>query len=124
MRNHTFNCDKVVCKTNIINPILPHAVSHSHHFHSIHFTSPQDGVLLRVLPGSQITFYTFDTMHIHEVDNFKIHINILNNQHSYVNTIQQDLLPVTLLIPKYIQSIPSHIVLTALFDSGGSISLI
>jgi hypothetical protein len=41
-----------------------------------------------------------------------------------VNTIQQDLLPVSLLIPKYIQSIPNHKVLMALFDSGGTISLI
>ena len=77
-----------------------------------------------MLPDSQITFYAFDTMHIHEVDNFQIHINVLNNQHSYVNTIQQDLLPVSLLIPKYIQSVPNHKVLTALFDSGGTISLI
>jgi hypothetical protein len=63
-------------------------------------------------------------MHIHEVDNFQTHINILNNQHSYVNTIQQDLLPVSLLIPKYSQSVPNHKVLTALFDSVGTISLI
>ena len=55
-------------------------------------------------------------MYIHEVDNFQVYINILNNQHSYVNTIQQDLLPVSLLIPKYIQSVPNHKVLTALFD--------
>ena len=124
MRNHNLNCDTVVRETNINYQTLPHAVSHSHHLHSLHFTFPQDGVLLGVLPDSQITFYAFDTMHIHEVDNFQIHINILNNQHSYVNTIQQDLLPVSLLIPKYIQSVPNHKVLTALFDSGGTISLI
>ena len=67
MRNHTFNCDTVVCETNIINQILPHAVSHSHHVHSLHFTFPQDVDLLRVLPGSQITFYRFDIMYIYEV---------------------------------------------------------
>ena len=117
MRNHNINCDTVIRETNINYQTLPHAVSHSHHFHSLHFTFPQDGVLLGVLPDSQITFYAFDTMHIHEVDNFQIHINILNNQHTYVNTIQQDLLPVSLLIPKYIQSVPNHKVLTALFDS-------
>ena len=101
MKNHNINCDTVVHETNIFNQTLPHAVSHSHHFHSLNFTFPQDGVLLGVLPDSQITFYAFDTMHIHELDNFQIHINVLNNQHSYVNTSQQDLLPVSLLIPKY-----------------------
>ena len=124
MRNHNFNCDTVVRKTYTFNQTLPHAVSHSHHFHSLHFTFPQGRVLLGVLPGSQITFYAFDTMHIHEVDNFQIHINVLNNQHSYMNTIQQDLLPVSLLIPKYIQSVPNHKVIMASFDSGGTISLI
>ena len=93
-------------------------------FHSLNFTCPQDGDLLKVLPGSQITFYASDIMYIHEVDNFQIYSNVLNYQHIYMNTIQQDLLPVSLLIPKYIQSIPNHKVLTALFDSGGTISLI
>jgi hypothetical protein len=60
MMNDTFNCDTVVCETNIINQILPHVVSHSHHFHSLHFTFPQDGDLLGVLSGIQITFYAFD----------------------------------------------------------------
>ena len=127
MMSHTLNCDTVVCETkNVINPILSHAISHSHHyhFHSLNFTCPQDGDLLKVLPGSQITFYAFDIMYIHEVDNFQIYSNVLNYQHIYMNTIQQDLLPVSLLIPKYIQSIPNHKVLTALFDSGGTISLI
>ena len=83
MMSHTLNCDTVVCETkNVINPILSHAISHSHHyhFHSLNFTCPQDGDLLKVLPGSQITFYTFDIMYsIHEIDN---------------------LLPVSRLIPK------------------------
>ena len=41
-----------------------------------------------------------------------------------MNIIQQDLLPISLLVPKYIQNIPDHKVLTALFDSGGTLSLI
>ena len=45
-------------------------------------------------------------------------------QYIYVNTIQHDLLPISLLIPKYIQSLPNHKVLMALFDCGGSISFI
>ena len=85
MRNHNLNCDTVVRETNINYQTLPHAGSHSHHFHSLHFTFPQDGVLLRVLPGGQIIFYALDIMYIHEVDNFQIYINVLNNQHGYVN---------------------------------------
>ena len=123
MMNHTFNCD-TVHETNIVNPTLFCAVSHSHHFHSLHFTFPHDGDLLGVLPGSQISFYLFDIMYNDEVDNFPISISILNNQHSYMNTIQQDLLPVSLLIPKYIESVPNHNVLTPLFDSREAISLI
>jgi hypothetical protein len=107
MRNHTFNQDTVVHETNIINQILPHAASHSHHFRSLCFTFPQDGGLLGVLPGKQNTFYAFDTMYIHEGDNFQIYIHILNNQHTHMNTIQQDLLPVSQLIPKYTQLIPN-----------------
>ena len=41
-----------------------------------------------------------------------------------MDTIKQDLLPISLLIPKYIQNIPNHKVLMALFDSGGTITLI
>ena len=108
MRSYTFNWDTVVHDTNIINQILPHAVSHFHHFHSLYFTFPQVGDLLGVLPGKQITFYAFDTMYIHEVDNFQIYIHVLNNQHTHMNTIQQALLPVSLIIPKYIQLIPNH----------------
>ena len=38
--------------------------------------------------------------------------------------LEQDLLPVSLLIPKYIESVPNHNVLTPLFDSREAISLI
>ena len=77
-----------------------------------------------MLPDKNITFYAFDTLYVQEVDNFQIYINKLNNQYTDVNITQQDLLPISLLVPKYIQNIPNHKVLTALFDSGGTISLI
>ena len=38
--------------------------------------------------------------------------------------MQQDLLPISILIPKFIQNIPNHKVSTVLFDSGGTVSLI
>ena len=84
MMNHTFNYDRVVCATKIINQMLFHAGSHSHHFHSLHFTFPQDGDLLRVLPCKCITFYACDKMYIHKVDNFQIYINVQNNQTIYL----------------------------------------
>ena len=77
-----------------------------------------------MLPDKNITFYAFDTLYVQEVDNFHIYINKLNNQYTDVNIIQQDLLPISLLVPKYIQNITNHLVLTALFGSGGTISLI
>lgn len=39
-----------------------------------------------------------------------------------MNTIQKNLLPISSLIPKYIESILDNKVLIALFDSGGDIS--
>ena len=69
-------------------------------------------------------FYAFDTECIQEVDNFQIYIDTFTNQTECLNTIQQDLLSISLLIPKYIQNIPNHKVLIALFDSGGTITLI
>ena len=124
MKIHTINCDTVVRETNISNSTLLQTDSHSHHFHSIHTTFPQDGDQNGVHPDKNYTFYAFDTLYVHEVDNFQIYINKLNNQYTDVNIVQQDLLSISLLVPKYIQNIPNHKVLTALFDSGGTISLI
>ena len=44
------------------------------------------------------------------------------NQTECLDLIQQDLLPISILIPKFIQNITNHKVLTALFDSGGTVS--
>ena len=70
------------------------------------------------------TVYVFDAECIQEVDNFKVYIDIYITQTEGLKTLKQDLLPISLLIPKYIQSIPNYKALTALFDSGGTISLI
>ena len=118
------NCDTVVLETKSLNSTLLHTDSHSHHFHSLYTIFPQDGDQNAVLPYKNNMFYAFDTIYVQEVDNFQICINKLNNQHTDVNIIQQDLLPISLLVPIYIQNIPNHKVLKALFDSGGTISLI
>ena len=41
-----------------------------------------------------------------------------------MNIIQQDFLPISLLVPKHIQNVLNRKVLTTLLDSGGTISLI
>ena len=49
----------------------------------------------------------------------------LNLSKKLITTIQQDLLPISIIVPKYIPNIPNHkIITTALFDSGGTVSLI
>ena len=52
------------------------------------------------------------------------HIDVFTNETKRLHNIQQDLLPISILVPKYIQNVPNHKVMTALFDSGGTISLI
>jgi hypothetical protein len=66
----------------------------------------------------------FDTKCIQEADNFQIYIDIFTNKTKCLHNIQQDLLSISLLILKYIQNVPNHKVMTALFDSGGTDSLI
>ena len=99
---------------------LPSAVSHSHHL----FDYPQDGDITGVLPDKLNTFDEFDTACIHKVENFQFHIDLFKIQSKDSHKFYQDLLPVLLFIPKYIQGIPNQQVLTALFHSGGTISLI
>ena len=106
------------------NLALPCANPQSHHFNSFLYQYPQDGVINGHQPNKNNTFYVFDTECIQEVDNFQIYIDIFTNQTECLNTSQQDLLPISILIPKYIQNVPNHKVLIALFDSGGTISLI
>ena len=69
-------------------------------------------------------FNLFDIECIQEVDIFQIYIGIFTNETKCSHTIQEDFLPVSLLIPKYIQNVPNHKVLTASFDCGSTISLI
>ena len=70
------------------------------------------------------TYYVFDSECIQEVDNVTINIDIFTYQTECLNTIQQDLMPISLVIPEYKQDFPNQKVFTALFDSGGTISLI
>ena len=90
----------------------------------IKYPYPQDGVINRHQPDKINTFYAFDTECILEVDKFLIYIDNFTNQTECLNSIQQDFLPISILIPKYIQNIPNHKVLTALFGSVGAITLI
>ena len=120
--NNIYCCEAAADAKNVANLALPCANSHTHHF-NLHFY-PQDGVINGHQPDKNHTFYVFDTECIQEVDNFKIHIDIFTNETKRLHTIQQDLLPISILVPKYIQNVPNHKVMIALFDSGGTISLI
>ena len=102
---------------------LPCAQNNSHHFNSLKLQHSQDEILTEQRLDKNNSIYVFDTECIQEVDNFKIFIDIYANQTECLNnTIQQDLLPISILIPKYIQNIPNHKVLaTALFDSVGTV---
>ena len=87
--------------------------------------SPQDGVINKQQCNkNNYAFHAFDTECIQEVDNFHIYINTFTTEDVDTSIIQQDLLPVSIIIPKYIQNIPNQKVLIALFDSGGTITLV
>ena len=104
---------------------LPNANNNeTHHFDLLTLQSEQDGTNTEQLLIENNTYYVFDTECIQEVDNFTINIDIFTNQTEYLNTIQQGLLPISIVIPKYIQDVPNQKVFSALFDSGGTISLI
>ena len=66
----------------------------------------------------------FDTESIRGVDNFQMYTDIFTNETKCLHTIQHDLLPISILVPKYIQNVPNNKVMTALVDSSGTISLI
>ena len=109
------------CETanNKIN-IARLALTKSHHFDLLHFQNSQVENITEQLLEKKNTVYVFDAECIQEVDNFKVYIDIYITQTQCLKTLQQDLLPISLLIPKYIQSIPNYKALMALFDSCGS----
>ena len=84
----------------------------------------QDEISKEHILDKNNTAFVFNTECIQEVDNFIINIDMQTNQTECLDTIRQDLLPISILIPKFIQNIPNHKVLSALFDSGGTVSLI
>ena len=117
-------CDTAADVKSVANLALPCANLQSHHFNSHLYPYLQDGIINGHQPNKNNTFYAFDTECIQEVDNLQVYIDIFTNQTECLNTIQQDLLPISILIPKRIQNIPNHKVLIALFDNGGTITLI
>ena len=100
---------------------MPHANYKTHHFNLLTLQSGQDGIITEQSLIKNSTHYVFDTECIQEVDNFTINIDIFTTRTECLNTIQQDLLPISIVIPKYIQDVPNQMVFTALFDSGGTI---
>ena len=118
-------CETAADAINTANLALPCAQNCSHHFNLLTLQYSQDEILTKQMLNKHNTAYVFDAECIQDVDNFKIFIDIYTNQTECLDTtIQQDLLPISILIPKYVQNIPNHKVLTVLFDSGGTVSLI
>ena len=103
---------------------MPCTDSYTHHFNLLSSQYSQDEISTRHLLKKKKMVYVFDAECIQEVDNFNIYIDIHTNQDECLDSTQQDLLPISTIIPKFIQDIPNHKVLTALFDSGGTVSLI
>ena len=120
--NDIYCCETAADAKNVAKLALPCENSHTHHFNSYFY--PQDGVTCGHQPDKNHTSYVFDTECIQEVDNIKIYIDTFTNETKCLHTIQQDLLPISILVPKYIQNVPNHNVKIALFDNGGTISLI
>ena len=118
-------CESATDTINVAYMALPCAISHTHHFHLETWMSPQDGVISKQQCNkNNYAFHAFDTECIQEVDNFHIYINTFTTEDVDTSIIQQDLLPVSIIIPKYIQNIPNQKVSIALFDSGGTIMLV
>ena len=117
-------CESATIAINVTNVALPCAISHTHHFHLERLPSPQDRVISKQQLNKNNTFHVFDTECIQEVDNLHIYIDTYTTEDVDTSIIQQDLLPVSIIIPKYIQNIPNQKVLIALFDSGGTITLV
>ena len=57
-------------------------------------------------------------------DNFHISVYMENNSFESSIPLMQDLLPVSILIPQFIQFTENMVALRALFDSGGTVTLV
>jgi hypothetical protein len=94
-------CETAADAENVANMALPCAYSHTHDFNSYFY--PQDGVINGHQPNKNHVFNVFDTECIQEIDNFQIYIDVFTNETKCLHNIRQDLLPISILIPKYIQ---------------------
>ena len=80
------------------------------------------------MANSPVRTYTYFTISnpdndlVH--DNFHISIYMENNSFESSILLMQDLLPVSILIPQLIQFTENTVALRALFDSGGTVTLV
>ena len=77
---------------------------YTHHFNLLTLQHSQDEMSTEQLLIKNNTHYVFDTESIQEVDNFTINTDIFTTQTECLNTIQQDLLPISIVIPKYLNT--------------------
>ena len=57
-------------------------------------------------------------------DNFHTSVYVENTSFESSTPLMQDLLPVSILIPQFIQFTENTVALRALFDSGGTVTLV
>ena len=57
-------------------------------------------------------------------DNFHISVHVESNSFESSIPLMQDLLPVSILIPQFIQFTENTVALRTLFDSGGTVTLV
>ena len=104
--------------------------NHYHHIDTLSLY--QEGMVLKTvqsqMANSPVRTYNYFTMVnpdddlVH--DNFHNSVYMENNSFETSILLMQDLLPVSILIPQFIQFTENTVALRALFDSGGTVTLV
>ena len=104
----------------------------TNHYHIDTLSLPQDVIISNSIQSqmaiSPVRTYTYfkilktnnDLVH----DNFHISVHVESNSFESSIPLMQDLLPVSILIPQFIQFTENTVALRTLFDSGGTVTLV
>ena len=122
---------ETVYETQNIKLSMPGAFQ-THHHHIDALSLFQDGMVLKTIQSqmanSPIRTYNYFTILNPDNDlvqeNFYISIHMENNSFESSILFMQDLLPVSILIPQFRQFTENMVALRALFDSGGTVTLV
>ena len=108
------------------------AAFQTHHHHIDAISLYQEGMVLKTvqsqMANSPVVTYNYFTISnpdndlVH--DNFHVSVYMENNSFESSTPLMQDLLPVSILIPQFIQFTENTVALRALFESGGTVTLV